>query len=116
MTSVRSWQNAVAAGRGKCPLSAHDIRQAEKAGLAAYAARVREMAQSGHGVTPHDGNNARMILSSVIELLAMGHSQSFSDMLKVYGEKARRDPYRYSAISYGLQAVEGFLQTKRRAM
>lgn len=116
MVSVRSWQDAIAAGHGKCPLSAHDIRLAEKAGLTAFSARAREMAATGQGVIPHDGNNARMILTSMLELLAMGEWRSYADMLEMYGDKAVADPVHYSAVSYGLQAIDGFLRTKGHAL
>ena len=115
MVSVKSWQEAVFASRGRSALSAHDLYKAEMAAYAAHDARVREMAKHGGGVVAHDGRNNRMVLSNAIALLANGDADAFSDEVTAYAEKAAWDPHHYSPISYGLQAVDGFLKTKGRA-
>jgi len=116
MVSEKSWQDAVAASRGRSALSARELYKAEMDAYAAHDARARELAKHGGGVIAHDGRNNRMVLSNAIALLAIGDSAGFGEEVTAYAEKAAWDPS-YSALSYGLQAVDGFLKTKamRRA-
>jgi hypothetical protein len=111
MVSEKSWQEAVTASRGRSALSARELFKMEMAAYSAHDARVRELAKHGGGVVAHDGRNNRMVLSNAIELLVNGNSKGFSEEVVAYAEKAAWDPA-YSAISYGLQAVDGFLKNK----
>ena len=115
MVSVQSWQQAITASRGRCVLSARDLYTAEKAAYVAYDARVREMAKAGNGVLAHDGQSQKMVISNAISLLAIGDRDGFRHEVDNFAEKAAFDPHHYSAISHGLQAVEGFLKTRGRA-
>jgi len=111
MTSVRNWREAAIASHGKSALTARDLYQAEKAAYAAYDARVREMAGSGAGVSAHDGKNGLCILTAAISFLALGDVAEFRKSLYEISEKAAWDPVHYSPLSYGLQAVDGYLRT-----
>jgi hypothetical protein len=116
MVSVKSWQEAIAKGRRRPALCAHDLFTAEKAAYSAYEERMREMAKAGNGVIAHDGVNNRMILSNAISLLAIGDEDGFRKSVDDFAERAAWDPVHFSALSYGLQAVDGFLKTKERAL
>jgi|ERR1039457_801427 hypothetical protein len=111
MVSEKSWQDAVIASRGKSALSARELYKVEMAAYSAHDARVRELAKHGGGVIAHDGRNNRMVLSNAIELLATGNTEGFREEVAAYAEKAAWEPA-YSAISYGLQVVDGFLRTR----
>jgi hypothetical protein len=109
MVSLRAWQNEIKEGGNKASLNAADLLAAETAAHAAYDARVREMTYSSRGVTPHGGNNEKMIVSECLSMLARGWDDLFHTSVKEYGAKASKDPARYSPLSYALQTVAAFV-------
>jgi len=114
MVSVKKWQEAIALGHSRGPFTARDLSVAEQEAYKAYDTRVREMAKAGSGMLAHDGLNNRMILSNAISLLAIGDEKGFRAEVDDFAEKAAFDPHHYSALSYGLEAVDGFLKTKEQ--
>lgn len=114
MPSASSWEAMVKEGRNKCHYSSRDLSTAEKAAGVAFDARMREMAKTGQGVIAHDGNGQKAVLISAIALLAVGAEDEYQQAITRFMEKAAFDPIHYSAISYGLQAADGYLKQHRR--
>ena len=86
---------------------------AEEKAYKAYESRVREMTYGGQGVTPHQGNTEKCILTTALDLLASGRKKTFDELYAEYQEKAQRNPVRYSPLCYGLASATEYLKEKR---
>jgi hypothetical protein len=112
MVSLRAWQNEIKEGGNKATLTADDLFKAETDAHAAYDARVREMTYSNRGVTPHGGNNQKMVVSETLSFLARGWEDLFKTTVKEYADRASKDPARYSPLSYALQTITATLNQR----
>jgi hypothetical protein len=113
MTSEKWWEQAIQRSGSKA-YSAHDYYVAEKEAYAAYESRVREMTYSDEGVTPHQGNTEKCILTTALDFLASGNERAFHELTAEYAHKAQENPVRYSPLCYGLVAAAEYLRDKRR--
>ncbi len=109
MVSLRQWQNEIKEGGNKANVTAADLFRAETAAHTVYDARVREMTYSNSGVTPHGGNNQKMVVSETLSFLARGWDDLFRTTIKEYADRASKEPARYSPLSYALQTITGML-------
>jgi hypothetical protein len=110
MTMKKNWAKQILEFGNKSIYKAGDLYTAEKKAFAAHQARVQEMKKPcGLGVLPHDGNNQKMIITSVLSLLSVGDERGFRTELDNYRDKACRDPLNFSPISHGLTSAEGSL-------
>jgi len=107
--SLRQWQNEIKAGGNKANVTADTLLAAETAAHNAYDARVREMTFSNHGVTPHGGNNEKMAITELLTYAARGWDDLFKTTARDYGERAIKNPTRYSPLSYAVQTITAIL-------
>ena len=112
MASLRQWQDEITEGGNRANVTARDLLKAEITAHAAYDARVREMTVSSGGVTPHCGNNEKMVVSQCLSMLARGWDDLFETTVKEYADRAVKDPARYSPLSYGLQTTTAALNQR----
>lgn len=110
MVSSRQWQNEIKEGGNKAHVTADALHAAEIAAHNAYDARAREMTYSNRGVTPHGGNNENMVISEVLSMLARGWDDLFNTTAKEYGDRASKDPARYSPLSYALLTISAMFE------
>lgn len=109
VASLRQWQNEIKAGGNKANVTADTLLAAETEAHAVYDARVREMTYSDRDVTPHGGNNQKMVISECLSMLARGWDDLFRTTVEEYAGRASEHPARYSPLSYALQTVSAVL-------
>jgi hypothetical protein len=112
MATLRAWQNEINEGGNKATWTAEDLFKAETGAHAAYDARVREMTYSNGGVTPHGGNNQKMVVSELLSFLARGWGDLFETTVKEYADRASKDRARYSPVSYALGTITATLNQR----
>ena len=112
MVSLRAWQDEIEEGGNKAKVAADDLFAAETVAHVAYDARAREMTYSNRGVTPHGGNNQKMVVSECLSMLARGWDDLFKTTVKEYSDRALKEPALYSALSYALKSAAATLNQR----
>jgi hypothetical protein len=114
MVSLRQWQNEIAEGGNKARVTAATLHAAETTAHSVYDATVREMTYSGQGVTPHGGNNEKMVISQALSMLARGWNDLFKETVVKYGEQASVHPVRFVPLKRALESIVNIVDQAAR--